>query len=260
MRPDRYLMLAMLFVVLGVAGTRGADSPSASVLRKKGLAKSGTTFVVEAEAPVLAKVKELKALFAGYAEANGRQAEAEQVASRLVQLEERRAELQDNLNDLNQQINEQGFARANNAPRPGPNAPNSWGAMPQMIAQRNLVKNDLAEIGQEQKTLKAQTSPAQSRSALDEEVRKKAEACRSAVAELRPMVEEVARKYDALAADPSVKAAIGELARATRANLKLGPSDAFKAGIKAIDEAERRLTGKAKVSRLRKKVKAKAKR
>src|SRR4051812_24584075 len=99
----------LAFVVLGSGGTRGADSPPASVaaLKQKGLTKSGLTFVLEAEKPVLAGMKEVRALVADHARAAEKQAMAEQVATRLAQVEERRAELQDNLNDLNQQINEQ---------------------------------------------------------------------------------------------------------------------------------------------------------
>jgi hypothetical protein len=252
MRPDRFSGLTLLFVVLGGLGARGADSPSASVLKKKGLAKSGITFVIEAEEPVLAKMKELRAIFAGYASAAGRQPVAEQVATRLTQLQERRVELQDNLNDLNQQINEQGYMQVNNSPRQGPNTPNQSGVLPRMIAQRNLIKGALAEIGLEQKSLKAQMPQVEDRSALDKDVKEKAEACRKAVAELKPMVVGVTKKYADLRADVQVKAAIGELTKAARVNLKLGPSDAFKSGAKALDEAERRLVGKPKTSSSRK--------
>src|SRR4051794_39942840 len=124
MRPDRSVGLALLFIALGAMGTRGADSPAASLLKNKGLTKSGITFVLESEKPILTKVKELKVLFAGYATAAERQAAAEAAAARLSELEERRAELQDQISHLNQQINEQGYAQAGLSPLQGPGTPN----------------------------------------------------------------------------------------------------------------------------------------
>src|SRR4051812_28371227 len=113
--------LALLFIAVGAMGTRGADSPAASLLKDKGLTRSGVTFVIEGEKPVLAKVKELKALFAGYAAAAEQEAAVKMAATRLAQMEERRVELQDQINQLNQQINEQGYTQTGLSPIQGPN-------------------------------------------------------------------------------------------------------------------------------------------
>jgi hypothetical protein len=250
MRLNHPVGLPLLFVVIGSGWTRGADSPAVSTLKEKGLTRSGITLVIEAEKPVLAKIKEARAAFAAYAVAG-------QVATRLTQLEERRVALEGNLNDLNQQINEQGYAQAGNSPGPGINNLAQSGILSQMIAQRNLIKNTLAEANLEEKTFKAEAPQGKDHTALDEDAKKKAEECKAAVAGLRPMVDEVTKKYADLGADGSVKAAIGELEKATKANLKLGPSDAFKAGVKTLEHAERKLLGKKTPAISRKKGKSK---
>ncbi len=114
MSLDRSVGLSLLFLILGSGWvpTRGADSASEAVLKEKGLTKSGHTFVIEDEKPVLAKMKEVRGIFATYATVAEKQAAAEQVAMQSAQLVQNRAELQANLNMLNQQINASGAARS----------------------------------------------------------------------------------------------------------------------------------------------------
>ena len=45
-------------------------------------------------------------------------------------------------------------------------------------------------------------------------------------------------------ADEALKKARNDLHKATKASIKLGPSDAFKNGAKALDQAERQFLGK----------------
>ena len=106
MHANHPLGLSLLFIVLGSLSAQADDSPSLSTLNEKGLIKSGLIFVIEAEKPVLAKMKEVRTITDSYAKLAERQAVVEQIALHLTQLEERRIEFQDNLNDLNQRINE----------------------------------------------------------------------------------------------------------------------------------------------------------
>ena len=254
MRLDRSAGLFLLGLSLGSAPVRAGDPAPLSVLKEKGLTKSGTTYVIEAEKPVLQKMKEVKALFAVYAKLAERQAMEEQVATHLTRLEEQRSELQDQLTDLNQRITEQATMQTNNGPRQGPFGGSQ--ASP-MIAQRDQIKATLAEVSMEQKTLKAHAAQNKDRTALDDEVKKRGEAFKAALEELRPMVDEVAKKYAELEADPSIKKARNDLQQATRANIKLGPSDAFKAGAKSLDQAERQFLGKKTATVPKKRVKPK---
>jgi hypothetical protein len=252
MLRDRSVLPSLLLIVLGSGWTpsMGADPAALTALKQKGLTKSGRAFVIEAEKPVLSKMKEVQAAFAGYAALAERQAAAEQLATHLVQLEERRGELQDGLNNLNQRINEQGMS----PPRQGPGGFAQGGLNPGMIAQRDQIKSTLAEVTVAQNDLK---SRAGDRKTLDDDVKAKGAALKAALAEVRPMIDEVTKKYADLGADEAVKKSIGELEKATKTDLKLGPSVAFLAGVKAIDQAERRLLGKKATATPKKKGKSK---
>ena len=259
MRPHRPIGLPLLFVILGSGGgtSRGADPAAEATLKEKGLTKSVSTYVIEAEKPVLAKVKEVRGLFANYAMLAERQATAENVAMQSAQLEEHRAELQSTLDDLNERIIEQGGAQANNLPRRGmPGGPMTGSNSP-LIAQRDQIKLALAEVGRTQKALKAQAPQAKDKATLDEDVKKKGEAFKAALVDLRRQVDEVTKQYNELAADPSVKKSLDDLKKASKANVKLGPSDAFLAAVKQLDQAERQFLGKKTTTVSKKKAKSK---
>ena len=95
-----------------------------------------------------------------------------------------------------------------------------------------IIKFNLTNITSEQKSFKGQWLQDKDRTALDEEVKKKRETLKTSLAELRPMIGEVTKKYTELRADASVKTAISELQGTTKANFKLGPSEAFQSGAK----------------------------
>ena len=67
----------------------------------------------------------------------------------------RRVELQERLNELNQQINEQGFQQANN--RPGGFGQGAY--VSQLISQRDAIRMNLAEIVMTQKSIKDEAGP-----------------------------------------------------------------------------------------------------
>ena len=238
MRPGQPVGLLLIFSTLGLAPARAADPAIASVLKDKGLTKSGTNYVIEAEKPVLEKMKAVGALFSVYAKLVEQQAADELVAARLQHLEDRRAEMAEALTELNQRINEQPLGGG----RPGPGG--GFPPASPLAGQREQVKQSLAEVSLELKTLKSQSPPTKDRPALDAEVKKRGEAFRAALEELRPMVDDVKKKYAKLEADPEIKKARSDLNKATKANIKLGPSDAFKAGAKALEQAERQFLGK----------------
>ena len=262
MRLHRSVGRPLLFLILGSswASSRAADPAAESTLKEKGLTKSASTFVIEAERPVLAKMKEVRGIFANYAILADRQAAAEHVATQLAQLEEHRAELQSNLEEVNERIIEQAGTPSSNAPRQGPN--NFPGTAPSnpLIARRDQIRVALAEVGRNQKALKAQGPQGKDKTTLEEDVKKKEEAFKSALADLRRQVDEVTRKYAELGADESVKKALDDLKKDSKAKLKLGPSDAFLAGVKELDQAERRFLGKKTTPVSNSKKKAKSRR
>jgi DNA repair exonuclease SbcCD ATPase subunit len=265
MRPHLAVGLPLLLLVAlgpGLAQAFGGDPAAEAALKEKGLSKAGRVFVIEAEKPVLAKIKEVRAAYAGYASLASKQAAAEHYEAQSAHLEEQRLELKANLDDLNQRIIEQATSPLGNGPqRPGPGngPPGGAGAASPLIPQRDQVKSALAEVTASQKALKSEAPVVKDKAALDDEVKKKAEAFKSALADLRKMVDDVTAKYAELADDDSVKKPLADLEKAAKAKVKLGPSDAFLAGVKELDQAERRFLGKKPTAPARKsKAKSKA--
>ena len=251
MRLDRSLVLLLVSVWLGSAPARAADSSSQKVLQEKGLTKSGTVYLIEDEKPVLEKLKEVKAAFAAYAQVVERQAEQQQAVLNLAQMQLEQAELQQELNMMNQQINSQPrvsgrlgrLVAAQNAP---------------MIAQRNQMQAAISQMSAGQRTLKAQLPQPKDKAALEAEAKKKGDAFKVALTDLRPMVDDVTKKYADLEADASVVKAKHELQQTTHTNIKLGPSDAFKAAARYLDQAERQFLGKRLSAAAKTKTKTKA--
>ena len=258
--PNRPIKLAALFVVLVAGWCPADDSPPVAALKAKGLIKTGHVFAhEEAEKPALEKMKEVKAVANIYSQAADRQLAAEQAVYQLAQLDQSRVEIQTNLDNLNQQINQQSAQQQGGTGRNRVQQQQNATVMNQLVAQRNQYKAGLDEVALEQKTLKANIPQGKARAELDDDVKKKGEAFKAALAELRPMVDEVTRKYADIAADPSVKASLAEVAKMSKAAANVGPSDAFQAGTKALEQAERRFLGKKPTPAAKKKVRTKAK-
>ncbi len=235
---------SLTLVVLTSSFAWGADSPAISVLKQKGLTRSGRFFVIEAEKPVLKKLRESWTVLTENSAIAKRKSEAEMAATELAQLEERRAELQQRLEETNQQINEQGFQQGNNQARPGPNNFGQGGFASPLSAQRNLIQMSLAEINTALKTAKAETPKDSDRKALEEESRKNLEACKEALAALRKSVDDVMKQYDDLRANTSVKSALLALEKDRLGTFTLGPSTTFKNAVKTIEKAERMILAK----------------
>jgi hypothetical protein len=249
MRPQRRTWLPLVFVSLGFGSgwggnsATGGDSAAEVALKGKGLSKAGRVFVIEDEKPVLAKIKDVRASYSAYASAADKQAAFERYEVQSAQLADQQTELKSNLDDLNQRLIELATLSTGNGPQRqgsgggvGPNSP--------LALQRDQVKAALAEVTFAQKTLKSEAPVVKDKAALGEEVKAKGEAFKSALTELRGMVDKVTKKYDELGADESVKKSLAELEKAAKAKIKLGPSDPFLAGVKELDQAERRFLGK----------------
>ena len=255
------LVPLLLSLAIGSNGppALGGDSPAEAALKEKGLAKSGRVLVLDDEKPALARAKEVRASFAGYAAIAEKQAAAEQAEAHAAMLEERRVELKASLDALNQRIIEQAASQPAGGPRPGNGPMGGPGQSSPLILQRDQVKAELADVTLGQKALKAESPAVKDKAALDDEVKKKAEAFKSDLADLRAMFDKVTKKYAELAADEAVKKSLNDLEKATKAKLKLGPSDAFLAAARELDQAERRFLGKKAAAPAKKKPTTKAK-
>lgn len=238
---------ALLLVVFTTPLARAADPPAVGALKKQGLTRSGRYFVIEAEESVVEQWKRARPVLAEYAAAASRREEAVQAGKDLAQLEERRGELQQALDDMNQRISMQ-------PPQPMGNRAGGFGSNPyvgQMMAQRNMIQMNLSQVASAQKALKGEAGP--DKKVLEEERQKKLEAAKAALAELRSSVDAVTKRYEELGADTSVKAAFRALEEAKMGTFKLGPTPAFKATVKALENAERTVLAKKTATVSRKK-------
>jgi hypothetical protein len=257
MRPHRLVGIALLIVAFegGWGPALAGDSPAETALKAKGLTRAGRVFVdAEAEKPVLAKMKEVRATsFAAFATAADKQAAAEQLQMQSAQLDEQRATLQANLNALTQQIN------AENASMGGRYRRMAGSMTAPLRAQQQQVQAAMNETNNMQKVTKSQIPSAKDKAAIDADVKKKGEVFKSDLTELRTKIDEVTKRYDELNADEKVKKTLAELEKAGHAKMTIGPSEAFAAGMKEIDQAERRFLGKKATAPAKKKSVAKDK-
>lgn len=235
-------------LVLAASVSLAADSPALTALKEHGLTRSGRFFVIDAEKPALQKMKEARAAVAEFSAAEGRRQESGRASGELAQLEAFRTELRQRLEDMNQQINEQGFQQGNGPGRQGPGNFGQGGFSPSLIAQRNETRMHLAEVESHLKALKDEVPRDADRKAMEEEGKKDRETVKTTLEELRRSVDEVTKKYEELRATSSVKAALETLEKDRVGSFKLGPSPAFTAGVKTLENAERLVMKKAVTS------------
>lgn len=240
---ERPIVWSLLFLALGPAwsASAAADPAAEAVLKGKGLAKSGRVYVIEAEAPALEKMNEVKAAHRAYLAAVERLEAADQFASQVAGLEQERRAMQASLNALNHAASQQ--QRMSHYGRRGSRY--SSGAMNSpLVAERNQARVALAQIASTQAAAKSQIPSAKDRKALEDAAKVKQDALKKTLEELRPMVDEVTAKYADLNADPRVRKALEDLASASKTVVKTGPSEPFAAGARALAQAERQFLGK----------------
>ncbi|APW61839.1 hypothetical protein [Paludisphaera borealis] len=242
-----HVVLTLPLVVFSPAPSQAADSPAIAGLKEKGLARSGRFFVIDAEKPVLEKWKEARAVLTDHLATADRMKEAELSTRDLAQLEERRVELQAKLDEMNQQINEQGIRQGGGAAGfgQGGNRQGGFGQgafVSQLISQRNMIRMNLAEITSTQKAFKADAGT--DKKTLDAQGKQSLEAAKAVLTELRKSVDAVSKRYAELGSDASVKAALQTLEKDKLGTLKLGPSTEFTSVVKSLEKAERMILGK----------------
>jgi hypothetical protein len=120
-------------------------------------------------------------------------------------------------------------------------------------AQQQQIQAAINQTNAEQKATRSQIPSAKDKSAIDADVKKKGDAFKTALTELRDMVDLVNKKYDELNADEKVKKSLLNLEKEGHATMKIGPSEPMAAGIKELDQAERRFLGKKPPSSSKKK-------
>ncbi len=212
-RVSQALVATLAVLSCSVAGiVSAADEPGDELLKAKGLRKTGSSYVLAAEAEVQKKTTEARAVSRQMAGALAQQEAYDQGS-----LENQRAirELTEQRIVLNQQLAQAANVAQNN----------------QLVAMVNGVTDRLNLLNQ------MQADPA-AKQQVDAQAARWRESYVQAVLELRQLVDATTKAYDDLVGDAGVKDAIEQVNRRTKAKATLGPSRSFLANVALLEKAE----------------------
>ncbi|WP_165229044.1 hypothetical protein [Aquisphaera insulae] len=257
MHPTSRLALALSLSLIASRPALAADSPAVALLKGKGLVKSGLYFVVDEETSAIGKWKSARSVLADYQSASDRKARSDQSTRNAVDLEDRRAELEATLAELDIQINAQGMPQGGNQGLGGGSGMGmgpggqgrggfnqGFGSSP-LIAQRNMLRTQLARITSMQRSV-GNTTSAEEKKEAEAQSRKSQQDAKAALGDVRSAVSSVQKRYQELAADPSVQAAFRALEKEKMGGMKLGPSTEFRNMVKSLEKAERVVLGRSR--------------
>ncbi len=203
-----------LALLLALHASAGADDKTPeAVLKEKGLRRVGTTYVVAGEAEVQKRLNEARA---AYREMRAGQDQRAAIEYQTRENKQLIAALTEQRMELNQQL-------ANPLPAAQHN---------QLVAMVNGVTDRLNLLIRHERD-------GETRDELGAAIARRREAYIQGVLDLRGMVDSANEAYKALADDPEVKAALEEVGKTTKAKLTLGPSKAFLANVKLLENAEK---------------------
>jgi hypothetical protein len=222
--------------VMGIA--RAADGPATKsspeeVLKNLGLNRSHSAYVLGAEAEVKKKLGAVKSLIDRLNSVRNQQAATQEIAGQIQALTEQSNQLRQAINASNMQMNNYTMSYGGRGIR---------GYNP-MLAERNQYAMSLNAVTQEINLLKSQAPTPQKSKELDAEAQHQRDALLSGVHDMRELVDSTVQKYDELAKDDRVKAALGTLGRPAHVNLRLGPSREFLDAVKQLERVEKSLKG-----------------
>ena len=212
--PTRPLRLALLVLACLVApAVARADPADDAALQAKGLKKSGGMYVLPVEADVARAAESVKGLQKALISAAVRQRgiEFQDVANKGMV-----AELSQQRMMLRQQRGMAGTVQERN----------------QMVDLSNEMGDRVTLLMQEIEN----TQPLKKEAAAV--VAERREAFTQKLVDLGTLVEDAEKEYATLGDDAEVKAAIGRIGKDPKAAVKLGPSKAFLANVKALKKAQ----------------------
>jgi hypothetical protein len=213
----RAIVLLVGLGLMGGTNLRAAD-PGESKLRKLGLTRAGSLYVLEDESQAEQKRAEAQALIDAYKTAYVQTLDIKFAAARAKEMDDFNIELDHDIEELNVELRYRP-ARPNNVQR-------------DYYDGLTLRRDDLVL-----KRFEARTEARRLRSvpigerALQEavaEFERRRQVCRPVLEELRSLMETVDAKYADLAKDSVVADALNESRRTTKSKLKLGPSPRYK--------------------------------
>jgi archaellum component FlaC len=235
--------LAMLRFWLGwvVAGwavvgiTRAADHPAPKtppeeVLKKLGLSPSHSAYVLEAEGEVKKKMAEVRSLYDRLSSLHNQQAAFQENAAEIQMLTEQTNMVRQAINETNAQMSGYNSGYRGRFARYNP-----------LQIQRNELNMNLNALNQQINYLKSQKPSPQKTKELDTEVEHQQSLLSTAAQDLRELVDSTLQKYNELAGNEQIKAALDKLGHEAHVNFKLGPSREFHETVKQLEKVEKLL-------------------
>jgi clan AA aspartic protease (TIGR02281 family) len=205
--------LAIGLSVCSLAAVSGAeDGASEEVLKGHDLRRSGTTYILPAEAEVQKKLNEARALYQRLTYAQARQRELEYGTANAKQMTQQMTQ-QRIL--LNQQLTQANSVQDHN----------------RLVAMINQLSDQIDLMNQ-------QVNDPAMRKEVNSQVPISREAYMQAVLDLRQLVDKATAAYEELAKDEEVTAALGALGQKAKVKPALGPSRTFLANVKLLEKVE----------------------
>jgi hypothetical protein len=232
--PFRFGRVAGAWTVVAMtwaAGVRAAESPAEELLKGRGLLRSSSLYVLEDETLVKTKLYDAQSTFEPFAAAFKQQVVFERAEQQLKVLEQQRIETRRRIDDLGVAMSRFPIPRFRNNM--------DWDAYNQLRNEQNLLQLSINEVNSNRGTLNNQMPTFQQKEEIKAEVKRRRGPFLDSIRKLRELVDATLEKYQTLAEDDEVKDALVTLGRASKVQLKLGPSSEFRAAVKELEKAEK---------------------
>ncbi len=237
MIPGRLRWAAGFSVLLAAsaAASAASDSPEAA-LKARGLKRVGSTYVLASEGDVQKKAVVLKAMRNQLVLAARRQAavdmEVQDQKGMVRELLRQRVALNEQITAFDQQLRNMGTPAQGNL--------YAITQRNEVVAQRNEAVNAYNGLADNIKLLQSGTVGDPSiGDKIRSDISRRREVFIQAVLEMRQLVDAAAKSYAELADDATIKAALEELGKASKAKPRLGPSAQFASNVKMLEQIER---------------------
>jgi hypothetical protein len=188
------------------------------------------TFLLEhVEAEALARLKKMNAIIDRLERLHQLWFENEQIKEYVNQIDNRMLQKNGEIEELQIQLN-----------GPIPGLPKEQQAARTAINQRiRQLRADLIELGTEFEVARKRIGTPKQVQALDQEFKETRESFREAFDDLRPSCDRVVAEYNKFKQDNQLIEALKELKTIKKAQVSIGPSQAFTAGVARIKKADK---------------------
>ena len=215
---------AGLWALVALAWATGAFA--GDVLKDQGLIRAGSFFVLEAERVVHTRLHEASSRFESFATVVAQRAAIVEAEMQFKALDQQGIELRRRIDQMNVQLS-QFPGRRNSVQRT---------AFNELRAERDGFQLTLNEINGQIGLLRNQAATPKQKQEIQAEFVRRREPLLTALREVRIQVDEATKKYKELVGKEELLAALEAQRRTAKVNLKLGPSNEFRAGRRTSSE------------------------